>query len=70
MCEKLTFDRTFSGKILVVGQTRCGKTYFVQNLGKKIFGCLVSVDCNSKAELSENREQQIRRTFGYASVEF
>ena len=35
MCEKLTFDRTFSGKILVVGQTRCGKTYFVQNLGKK-----------------------------------
>ena len=27
MCEKLTFDRTFSGNILVVGQTR--------NLGEK-----------------------------------
>ena len=72
MCQKLTFDGTFGGNILVVGQTRCGKTSFVQNLGKKnkIFGCIVSADWISKIELSENREQQIRQTFGYASVEF
>ena len=30
----VTYDGTFSGNILVVGQTRCGKTSFVQNLGK------------------------------------
>ena len=36
----------------------------------KIFGCIVSADWISKIELSENREQQIAQTFGYASVEF
>ena len=69
--NNLTYDGTFNGNILVVGQTRCGKTSFVQNLGKnKMFGCVDSVDWISKIELSENREHQIRRIFCYASVEF
>ena len=69
--NNLTYDKTFNGKILMVGQIRCGKTSFVQNVGKnRIFGCIYSVDWISKIELSENREHQIRRTFCYASVEF
>ena len=34
-----SFDANFEGNILVVGRTDCGKTTFVQNLGKnKMFG--------------------------------
>ena len=29
-----SFDTKFEGNILVVGRTGCGKTTFVQNLGK------------------------------------
>ena len=69
--NNLTYDEKFCGNILVVGQTRCGKTSFVQNLGKnKIFGDITSVDWISKIVLLENREHQIRQTFSYASVEF
>ena len=32
-----TYDGKFKGKILVVGRTACGKTTFVQNVGKKIY---------------------------------
>ena len=33
------YDGNFEGNILVVGRTECGKTTFVQNLGKsKLFG--------------------------------
>ena len=67
----VTYDGTFSGNILVVGQTRCGKISFIQSLGRnKIFGSIDSVDWISKIELSENREHQIRQSFSYASVEF
>ena len=67
----VTYDGTFSGNILVVGQTRCGKTSFVQSLGRnKIFGSVDSVDWIAKVELSENREHQIRQSLSYASVEF
>ena len=66
-----TYDGTYSGNILVVGQTRCGKTSFVQSLCRnKIFGSVDSVDWISKVELLENREHQIRQSFSYASVEF
>ena len=69
--NKVTYDGTFSGNILVVEQTRCGKTSLVQSLGRnKIFGSIDSVDWISKVELSENREHQIRQSFSYASVEF
>ena len=43
--SNLTYDKTFNGNILMVGQIRCGKTSFVQNLGKnRMFGCIDSVD--------------------------
>ena len=65
------YDGAFNGNMLVVGQTRCGKTSFVQRLGKnKMFGSIDSVDWISKIELSDAREHQIRERFCYASVEF
>ena len=65
------YDGTFNGNMLVVGQTRCGKTSFVQKLGKsKMFGSIESVCWISKIELSAAREHQIRESFSYASVEF
>ena len=57
--------------MLVVGQTRCGKTSFVQRLGKnKMFGSIDSVDWTLKIELSVARQHQIIESFCYASVEF
>ena len=43
----------------------CGKTSFVQNLGKnKIFGSnLLTVDWVSKINLNKNREDEIRQFF-------
>ena len=39
MSEKFQYNATFSENILVVGQTGCGKTGFVQSLGSnKLFG--------------------------------
>ena len=36
---KYTYDGKFEGNILILGRTGCGKTTFVQNLGKnKMFG--------------------------------
>ena len=64
------YDGTFNGNMLVVGQTRCGKTSIVQRLGKnKMFESIDSVDWISKIELSVAREHQIRESFCYASVE-
>ena len=57
-------DGTFNGNMLVIGQTRCGKTSFVQKLEKnKMFGSIDSVDWILKIELSETRQHQIRRVF-------
>ena len=65
------YDGTFNRNMIVVGQTRCGKTSFVQKLGKnKMFGSIESVDWISKIELSTAREHQTRESFSYASVEF
>ena len=58
------YDSTFKGNMLVVGQTRCGKTSFVQRLGKNnMFRGIDSVDWISKIELSEARQHQIRGSF-------
>ena len=65
------YEGTFNGNMLVVGQTRCGKTSFVQRLGKnKMFASIDSVDWISKIELSVAREHQIRESFCYATDEF
>ena len=39
MENKYSFDGKFEGNILIVDRTGCGKTTFIQNLGKnKMFG--------------------------------
>ena len=46
------YDGNFEGNILVVGRTECGKTTFVQNLGKsKLFGEINEVIWLSKISL-------------------
>ena len=58
MIKICRYDGTFSDKILVLGQTECGKTSFIQSLSKnEIFG---SDDWVSKINLSNNREEEIR----------
>ena len=58
MSKNFRYDATFSNNILVLGQTGCGKTCFVQSQGKiEIFGSdLSSVDWVSKINLMKNRE--------------
>ena len=55
----------------MVGRTGCGKTIFVQNLGKnKLFGDIKEVYWISKIELSADRESNIRDYFKDQSVDF
>lgn len=50
------FDAKFERNILVVGRTGCGKTTFVQDLGKnKMFGEIEEVMWVSKIPLSMER---------------
>ena len=57
-------DAKFEGNILVVGRTGCGKTTFVQNLGKnKMFGEIKEVTWLSKIPLSREREKNVRSCF-------
>ena len=56
-----TYDAQFEGNILVLGQTACRKTTFVQNLGKnKFFGQIKDVIWLTKIVLSRQREENIR----------
>lgn len=65
------FDGTFTGNILVLGQTGCGKTTLVQDLGKnKIFRYLESVQLISKKTLKKMREDDIRSCFNCNEVNF
>ena len=58
---KYSSDGKFKGNILIVGRTRCGKTTFVQNLGKnKFFGDILTVYWVSKISLSAEREGKIK----------
>ena len=55
------YDGKFKGKILVVGRTACGKTAFVQNVGKNnLFSDISKVYLVSKIVFSEEREDAIR----------
>ena len=68
---KYSFDGKFEGNILIIGRTRCGKTTFVQNLGKnKLFGDIRTVYWISKITLSEEREEKIRQCFENQEVNF
>lgn len=44
--EKYLYYGKFTGNILVLGQTGCGKTNFVQNFGKKTI-CLENLGNNN-----------------------
>ena len=49
------FDGKFKDNILIVGRTGCGKTTFVQNLGKnELFGDVSTVFWISKIPLSQD----------------
>ena len=59
---KSSFDGKFEGNILIVGRTRCGKTTFVQNLGKnKLFGNITTVYWISKISLWRKRRKNKRK---------
>lgn len=54
---KYKYDGKFSGNILVVGQTGCGKTTFVQKLAiNNMLGNLKEVEQILKIELSKDKE--------------
>ena len=67
-----TYDGQFKGNIMVVGRTGCGKTTFIQNLGKnKMFGKNINlVFWTSKIKLSGEREDVIRDSFVDQTVKF
>ena len=58
---KYSYDGKFKDNILTVGRTRCGKTTFVQNLGKNnLFGDVKTVYWIMKVPLSQERAEEIR----------
>ena len=58
--NKDTNDGRFPGNILVIGQTGCDKTTFVQNLAiNSMFGDLKKVDWISKIELSKKERSRL-----------
>ena len=67
-----TYDGKFNGNILIVVRTGCGKTTFIQKLGKnKMFGEeILEVFWVSKINLSEEREESIRTSFEDQNVYF
>ena len=58
------YDSKFKENTLIVGQTGCNKTTFIQNLAKnKIFAKLKEIFWLSKIMLSQDREQDISSCF-------
>ena len=58
------YDGKFEGNILIVGQTGCGKTTFIQKLAKsKMFGNLKEIFWISKIPFSTKREKKIPSCF-------
>lgn len=68
---KYMYNAKFEGNIVVAGRTGCGKTTFVQNLGKnEMFGDIKDVLWISKTTLSAERENNIRDCFPDQNVDF
>ena len=66
-----TYDGKFEEKILLVGRNGCGKTTFVQNLGKyQLFGDIKEILWISKISLSTERQNNIGNVFVNQHVDF
>ena len=58
------YDGKFTGNILVVGRTACGKTSFVQRLAvNRFFGDLIKAEWASYIKLDKKREAEIQSCF-------
>ena len=58
------YNGQFCGNILVVGQTGCGKTTFLEKLGlNKFWGELVKIEWISEKDVDEKREAEIQSAF-------
>ena len=58
------YDGKFTGNILVVGRTACGKTGFVQRLAvNRFFGDLIKAEWVSYIKLDKKREAEIQSCF-------
>ena len=58
------YDEKFEGNILIVGQTGCGKTTFIQNIAKNsLFGELKEIFWISKISPATEREENIKSCF-------
>ena len=68
--QNYIYDVKFSGNILIVGRTGCGKRYFTQKLAiNKFFGQLKKVEWVSLVEPKAEREAEIESCFS-CNVEF
>ena len=64
MSTRYIYDGKFSGNILVLGRTDCGKTSFVQKLALyEFFGKLKNAKWVSGIQLNESREAEIESNF-------
>ena len=58
------YNGLFSGNILVVGRTGCGKTTFLEKLGlNKFFGDIVKTEWISGIDIDKKREAEIQSYF-------
>ena len=54
------YDGQFSGNVLVVGKTGCGKTTFLEKIGiNKFFGNIVKTEWIRGIEINRKREAKI-----------
>ena len=72
MEKEYVYDGQFNGNILVVGRAGCGKTTFIEKLGRnKLFGSQIkNVFLVTKIVLSSEREEIIRKIFVDQEVHF
>ena len=72
MKKEYAYNGQFDGNILVVGRTGCGKTTFIEKLGRnKLFGSQINnVFWVSRFVLSEERKELIRESFADQEVHF
>ena len=61
MDYEYTYDKKFDGNILIVGQTSCGETTFMETVAKNnMLGELKEIYWITKVPLSDQREKNIK----------